>query len=302
MPTLPIAVAHYGRNDPTTHVGGVETFARNLRLIFDEVALLHPGSKDLADWARRGAPIIYDNQTVLDWAPEVPVIGFQHGVAAIKATHTRTFTDRRLARAQAKASARRNTLWVACAQWIARTFDHLHGNGARHVVYHQVDPSRFDGVRGEIDPALLLHDARSEHKGNALIADLQAAFPQWKLEPLACKPHEVPDRMRRARGFIHLSRYEGNSIVCNEAMAMDLPCLFTRAGLMQDEDGPDQVHVIDMDRAFSDTQWLRERFAAFTESLETREVHPRQWVLEHAQLDVARASWQRVVDDFHAMT
>ena len=44
----------------------------------------------------------------------------------------------------------------------------------------------------------------------------------------------MPDRFRQGAAFLHLSRYEGNSIVCNEAMAMDLPCLFTRVGLMRD--------------------------------------------------------------------
>ncbi len=301
MPTLPIAVAHYGRHDPTTHVGGVETFARNLRLVFDEVALLHPKSAELKAWRERGLPIICDNQTVLDWPDSVPVIGFQHGVAAVKATHTRSFTDRRLARGQAKAARRERTVWVACAQWISRTFQALHGNGARHVVYHQVDLDRFDGQRREIDPRLVLHDARTEPKGKALVERLQAAFPQWKLEPLACTPQQVPDRMRRARAFLHLSRYEGNSIVCNEAMAMDLPCLFTRVGLMQDEGGPDEVEVIDADRAFGEPAWLVERFAAFVDGLDDREVHPRRWVLEHATLPVARAGWQRVIDDWREL-
>lgn len=300
MPTLPVAVAHYGRNDPTTHVGGVETFARNLRLIFDDVALLHPKSPDLRAWARRGVPIICDNQTVTDWPDDVPVIGFQHGVAAVKKEHTRSFTDRRLARGQAKAARRPNTVWVACAQWIAQTFERLHGNGADHVVYHQVDLDRFDGQRRDVDPRLVLHDARSEHKGKALVEHLAAALPAWKLEPLACTPEQVPDRMRRARAFLHLSRYEGNSIVCNEAMAMDLPCLFTRVGLMQDADGPAEVEVIDMERAFDDRAWLTDRFAGFLDSLDQVERHPRRWVLEHAQLDVARTSWARVIEDWRA--
>lgn len=298
MPTLPIAIAHYGRNDPTTHVGGVETFARNLRLIFDEVTLLHPKSPQLREWAERGVPIVCDNQTVTDWPDHVPVIGFQHGVAAVKKGHTRSFTDGRLARGQAKAARRPNTVWVACARWIADTFQRLHGNGASHVVYHQVDLDRFDGERRDVDPRLVLHDARSEHKGKALVEHLQARFPEWRLEPLACTPEQVPDRMRRARAFLHLSRYEGNSIVCNEAMAMDLPCLFTRVGLMQDEDGPPDVEVIDMDRAFSDREWLSERFADFVGSLDQVERNPRRWVLEHAHLDVARASWQQVIDDW----
>jgi hypothetical protein len=301
MPLLPIAVAHYGRHDPTTHVGGVETFARNLRLVFEDVALLHPKSSELRAWASRGSPIVCDNHTVLDWPARVPVIGFQHGVAAVKATHTRSLTDRRLARWQAKAARRGHTVWVACAQWISRTFGERHGNGARHVVYHQVDLDRFDGERRDVDPKLVLHDARTEPKGQALVQRLQAAFPQWKLEPLACTPQQVPDRMRRARAFLHLSRYEGNSIVCNEAMAMDLPCLFTRVGLMQDEGGPDEVEVIDAERAFSDPAWLALRFGAFLAGLDEREVHPRRWVLEHAHLDVARASWKRVVEDWRTL-
>jgi glycosyltransferase involved in cell wall biosynthesis len=190
---------------------------------------------------------------------------------------------------------------VACAQWISRTFAELHGNGARHVVYHQVDLDRFDGERRDIDPTLVLHDARTEPKGQALVQRLQAAFPQWKLEPLACTPQEVPDRMRRARAFVHLSRYEGNSIVCNEAMAMDLPCLFTRVGLMQDEGGPGEVEVIDAERAFADPAWLALRLGAFLAGLDEREVHPRRWVLEHAHLDVARASWKRVVEDWRTL-
>jgi hypothetical protein len=298
---LAIAVAHYGRNDPATRVGGVETFARNLGLVFEEVALLHPRSPDLRAWASRGIPIVCDNQRVLDWPAAVPVIGFQHGVAAVKAVHTRSFTDRRLAWGQARAARRGNTIWVACAQWIARTFAELHGNGARHVVYHQVDLDRFDGQRRDVDPALVLHDARTEPKGKALVERLCAAFPRWKLEPLACAPKDVPDRMRRARAFVHLSRYEGNSIVCNEAMAMDLPCLFTRVGLMQDEGGPTEVEAIDPQQAFSDPAWLVERFGAFLAGLDEREHHPRRWVVEHAHVDVARAGWQRVVDDWRTL-
>lgn len=298
---LPIAIAHYGRNDPDARVGGVETFARNLRLVFEDVALLHPRSPELRAWARRGLPIVCDNQLVLDWPAEVPVIGFQHGVAAVKVTHTHSLTDWRLARRQAKAARRGHTVWVACAQWISHTFGRLHGNAARHVIYHQVDLDRFDGQRRDVDPRLVLHDARSEPKGKALVERLGAAFPGWKLEPLSCAPKDVPDRMRRARAFVHLSRYEGNSIVCNEAMAMDLPCLFTRVGLMQDEDGPTEVEVIDAERAFGDPAWLVARFGAFLDGLEAREVHPRRWVVEHAHLDVARAGWQRVVDDWRAL-
>jgi len=69
---------------------------------------------------------------------------------------------------------------------------------------------------------------------------------------------------------------------------------------MQDADGPAEVEVIDMERAFDDRAWLTDRFAGFLDSLDQVERHPRRWVLEHAQLDVARTSWARVIEDWRA--
>jgi len=302
MDRLPLTIVHYGANDPETHRGGVESFARNLRLVFEQVELWHPKVLDVERVRRDRLMVVCDNHWVLDWPDDLPVVGFQHGVAAVKRTHTRTWKDRGLARRQARAAKRPHTIWVACAQWIARTFGELHGNPADVVIRHPVDLSRFDGRRDDVDPRLLLHDARGEHKGERLVAELARRFPQWKLEPLACAPAEVPDRMRRARGFLHLSRYEGNSIVCNEAMAMDLPCMFTRVGLMQDAAAPRDVHVVDPVRAFGDPDYLAGELAAFTASLETRAYHPRTWVLEHASIELARTRWADVVARWRAAT
>jgi hypothetical protein len=294
MSKVPLKVVHYGKNDPETHRGGVEAFARNLRLVFDDVVFMHPGNLDVAKARDERRMVICDNQWVVDWPEDYPVVGFQHGVAAVKAKATRNWSDRKLARTQAKAAKRDNTVWVACAQWIARTFGELYGTEAHFVIYHQVDLERFDGEQRNVDPRLLLHDARGKHKGEAVVAKLVERFKGWKLEPLACTPQEVPDRMRRARAFIHLSRYEGNSIVCNEALAMNLPLLSTRVGLMQDDDRPKDVYLVDTDRAFSDRRYLDGKLASFLQSLETRTYNPRAWVLEHAHLDVARKRWNQV--------
>ena len=301
MGKVPIAVVHYGKNDPETHRGGVEAFARNLRLVFEDVAFMHPATLDTARVRAEKRMVICDNQWVVDWPEDIPVVGFQHGVAAVKAKATGNRSDKQLAKAQARAARRRNTIWVACAQWIARTFGELHGNAAQFVLYHQVDLDRFDGRRDDVDARLVLHDARGKHKGEALVAGLVDRFKGWRIEPLACAPHEVPDRMRRARAFVHLSRYEGNSIVCNEAMAMDLPLFATQVGLMQDEDRPRDVWLADPARAFSDRRYLDAELAAFLQSLETRAYHPRAWVLEHASIDAARQRWNAVRLAWEAM-
>lgn len=299
---IPLTVVHYGRTDPRVTTGGVETFARNLGLAFREVLFMTPSSRDVELVRRRRIPVICDNHTVLDWPDDVPLIGFQHGVAARKVLVTRSRGDLELAWLQRRAARRRRTLWVACAEWISNTFARLHGNRASRVVYHPVDLDRFDGKLGNQGSRLVLHDARSPHKGSRQLSRLSAALPEWRFEPLSCRPEEVPDRMRSARAFVHLSRYEGNSIVCNEAMAMDLPCLFTRVGLMLDSRWSFDVRVISPRVAFRAPRRLVRHVEEFLDTLEHRTYHPRKWALEHASHEANLASWSAVMDDFSALS
>ncbi|MEM9998402.1 MAG: glycosyltransferase [Bacteroidota bacterium] len=298
---LPHHVVHYSEEDPATTTGGVQTFARSLALLFEEVSFMTPATRD-EEIVRAGRlPVICDNHFVADWSADIPVIGFQHGVGAVKFEATRSLSHWRLQRRQRRAAKRPGTLWVACAQWIAATFERLYGNGASHVIYHSIDVERFDGRLRNAGSRLLLHDARLKHKGRDLMPVLARAFPAWTFEPLACAPADVPDRMRGARAFIHLSRYEGNSIVCNEAMAMNLPCLFTQVGLMQDADRPTEVVLVDPDRAFSDPDWLVAQTGHFLDMLDSEALTPRDWVLTQATRAQSIARWSAVMNDFQGM-
>lgn len=293
---IPTKILHYAKHHPDAALGGVETFARNLRLIFEDVEFVSEGSLDVGRLRDAQTMVICDNHWVTDLPPDMPVIGFQHGVAAEKFKHTRSRRDRDLAIRQARAARRPKTIWVACAQWISKAFDELHGNPADFVVYHHVDLERFDGRRGVVDPKLVLHDARLDHKGKALVARLAGWFPDWKFEALDCAPDDVPARLRTARAFLHLSRYEGNSLVCNEAMAMNLPCLLTNTGVMRDEGGPSDAWVVDREAVFADRGYLRRQVAAFLHSLDERTYTPRDWIVEHASVDAARNRWAGIVE------
>jgi glycosyltransferase involved in cell wall biosynthesis len=299
---LPYHVIHYAGTSPESSVGGVESFARGLEDIFGQVIHMTPATLDLSKVRAKGIPVICDNQFVLDWPEDIPVIGFQHGVAAEKFRATRKLSHWRMARQQRRAARRRNVLWVACSQWIGRAFGEMHGNAARHVIHHPIDVNRFDGIRPARRKGLVLHDARLPHKGSRLVPKLAAAVPELTFEALDCPPEAVPDRLREAEMFLHLSRYEGNSIMCLEAMAMDLPCLFTRVGLMRDSDRPEQVETIDADTAFGNPAGLIERFGDFARSVSKRELHPRQWVLGHATPEIARAKWAVVMEEFAALS
>jgi glycosyltransferase involved in cell wall biosynthesis len=294
---LPLRVVHHGRRNPADRPGGVETFARALRLVFADVVFTWTGHPDLPALARDRALVVCDNDTVLDWPSDLPLIGFQHGVAAEKARVTRTFTDARLARRQARAARRERTIWVACARWIADAFRPAHPRAPQHVIRHFVDPARFDGRRTGVGSRLVLHDARTTHKGAKSIARLAAALPEWRFEPLACPHERVADRMREAAAFVHLSRYEGNSIVCTEAMAMDLPCLFTDVGLMRDDEIDLDVHLVGA-RAIERTPAVLVPAAqSFFASMATRRFTPRDYVLRHATPAHAHRGWTRVVDE-----
>jgi hypothetical protein len=290
-------IVHFGKHEPRAKTGGVEAFARNLGLVFREVLFMTPASADFARVQRERLPLICDNQYLRHVPAGIPAIGFQHGVAFEKMQVTRRLSDARMAFEQFRVATRPNTVWVACAEWISGRFAQLHGNAAAHVIHHMVDLERFDGRLDNRGSRLVLHDARSEAKGKRAVAMLAAALPEYRFEPLACAPSEVPERMRKARAFIHLSRYEGNSIVCNEAMASDLPCLFTRVGLMRDLGGPSDVVAIDPRLARKGGEPFLQVARDFLASIDTREYHPRKWVLENASREVATQRWANAIED-----
>lgn len=294
------AVVHYSKHDPLHHVGGVETFGRNLQLVFERVEYMTPDNRDFARASRERLPIICDNHWVLDVPKGVPAIGFQHGVAAVKKRVTKRLDDYRVAWRQGRAARRKNTIWVSNSEWVSRRFREMHGNGG-HVIYYQVDLERFDGRLDNQGSRLILHDGRSENKGKRLMETIAQAFPDWQFEPLNCRPSEVPDRMRRARAFMHLSKYEGNSVVCNEAMAHDLPCFFTRVGLFNDEDRPTEVCLIEPDVAYGDRTALMAKTAEFLRSLDSVTYKPRAWVEAHASRAACIQGWRRVLETFDAL-
>jgi hypothetical protein len=300
------SIVHYALHDPRAVRGGVETFARTLESIFREVRYMTPETLDLELIRRERLPVICDNQWVLDIPENIPAIGFQHGVAFRKFLALRERGTLELARRQARAARRKNTLWVACARWIGETFERLHGNGARHVVYHPVDLERFDGSSPGSDEKLLLHDGRTPHKGSRVYPLLARAFPEWRFEPLDCAPADVPARFRQGRAFLHLSSYEGNSIVCNEAMAMNLPCLFTDVGLMLDGFALD-VSVVPRSAVHGLLARFRrgtliESVRDFLHSLEHRRYAPRAWVEENAAYPVARRRWSEALHSYDALS
>jgi glycosyltransferase involved in cell wall biosynthesis len=299
---IPRTVVHYSKNDPRTYRGGVESFARNLGLVFERVEFMTPGNIDLARVKRERLPVICDNHMVLHWPRDMTVIGFQHGVVARKLPIVRSWYDLKLTIGQYRARKRPNVIWVACARWIAAEFNKVTLCPSQRIIYHPVDLNRFDGKLQNAGSKLVLHDGRSAHKGQHLFELLSRRLPQYRFETLGCPPEQVPDRMRSALAFLHLSRYEGNSIVCNEAMAMNLPCLFTRVGLMLDEGQDFDVSTIEPELAFNDPEALVTTVARFLEQAERQPRNPRAWVAEHASAEATRAGWLEVMAAFDAET
>lgn len=302
MEKIPLAVVSYTQYHPMKTKGGVQTFARNLQRVFADVVYMTPEERDIQHAVQHRLPVIADNQLVVHWPDGFPLIGFQHGVAEVKRHAAPSIYRWLMARAQKKSAKRPHTLWIANAEWVGETFGKLHGNGADFIIYNQTDTDRFDGKLDNESSRLILHDARTKHKGSKLMKHLQAAYPDWEIGLLDCPSSEVHNMMRRARAFIHLSTYEGNSLVCNEAMAMNLPCMFTRVGLMQDPHRPKDVFLVDPDEMFHDRRRLIDEFGKFLQTLDTRSYNPRAWTLENATLDMAIERWREAMTGFAAMS
>mgnify|MGYP001199214424 FL=1 len=307
---IPIKVIYYNDKNPLTTTGGVQTFAKGLRSIFDSVEYMTPKNLDLQYILREKIPVICTNEMVSDIPDYIPVIGFQHGVGAIKYSATKSSGHKRLKKSQMEASKRPNTIWIACADWIASKFKELYGNQTKHVIYHQIDTETFDGKLENDNSRLILHDARTKHKGSTLLPIIEEAFPDWNFESLNCQPENVPERMRKAKAFIHLSRYEGNSIVCNEAMAMNLPCMFTNVGLMQDKNRPREIYLLETEKVYKsyfgitivNKTELINQTGLFINSLDNKDYNPRKWILENAVASVSNKKWEQTMIDFQQLS
>ena len=282
-----------------------ETFAQRLSLVFREVLFMTPGTRDEALVRARRLPVVCDNHFVLDWPEDVPVIGFQHGVALFKAFSLRTPPTSAWRCVRRVPQSGRIRFGSRALAGFPDAFERLHGSVAARVLYHPIDLDEFDARLDNLGSRLVLHDARTPHKGSRLYPRLARAFPEWRFEALDCSPELVPARLRSAAAFMHLSRYEGNSIVCNEAMAMNLPCLFTRVGLFKEQPDAD-VLVIPVTLAFGVRSRLRpgtlvRRVGSFLESVETRRYEPRRWVEKNASLPAYRDGWRDVLSRFDAL-
>ncbi len=300
---IPMRVVHHSRHDPRDRAGGVEAFARRLGAVFEDVEFTWSGHPGIAALARDRAIVICDNDTALDWPSRLPLIAFQHGVAWQKLWVTRTLTDARLALRQWHAARRARTVWVACARWIADAFGTQHAGAPQHVIYHHVDPHEFDGRLDNTGSRLVLHDARTRHKGAQLVELLAAALPSWQFAQLACAPGQVADRLRTAAAFVHLSRYEGNSIVCTEAMAMNLPCVFANVGLVRDvAAGHVQLDVglVDARRVHASPQHAIAEVGRLLDIMHVHPPSPRRFVEAYATVAIARSRWRRVLADYAA--
>ena len=97
---------------------------------------------------------------------------------------------------------------------------------------------------------------------------------------------------------------ERNSIVCNEAMAMDLPCIFTDVGLARDAKRGQvelDVALLDAKRCFESTAYLVEQVGQQLATLGRVRRSPRRFMLEHATPAAARERWRAVIEDLASL-
>jgi hypothetical protein len=81
-------------------------------------------------------------------------------------------------------------------------------------------------------------------------------------------------------------------------MAMDLPCLFTKVGLMLDSEHRFGVEQLDPQVAAVGGAPLVDATRRFLQAATEHPLHPRAWVTAHAGLEQAVAGWAAVLSKF----
>ena len=78
---------------------------------------------------------------------------------------------------------------------------------------------------------------------------------------------------------------------------MNLPCLFTRVGLMNDGEDLD-VTIVESEDVYGKRDHMVETVKAFLDGLSTRTYTPRRWTMENATPEAHVAAWRTVMADF----
>ena len=83
---------------------------------------------------------------------------------------------------------------------------------------------------------------------------------------------------------------------------MNLPCMFTSVGLMQDENRPKDIFLIDTDKAYKDRDKLIKETGLFLESLSNKNYNPRGWVLKNAIATMSHKKWEQTMIEFQKLS
>jgi len=286
--------------------GGVENFGLNLKNIFKKVHFTLPGdiTPDLVRLVQaKNIPIICDYHSVLDWPEEVKTIGFQHGCAQLRGEITGETMLKEIGREQVVASKRRNAVWVADSQWVSDMCEKYYGRSAEYIIYHAVSDDFFRNSRTHqrVPVTKVFHDARLAHKGRDIIPVLQEAFPKISFIQLQCKHSKIIDVLKDCDVFMHLSKYEGNSIMCNEVMALNIPLVTTDVGLFHEDLGVEEIRIVPVGGCFGENKdRLIEIFGQYVSALNNRKIGVEkinQWHQSHATNAHNEILWRQVVEE-----
>jgi hypothetical protein len=80
-------------------------------------------------------------------------------------------------------------------------------------------------------------------------------------------------------------------------MAMNLPCLFTRVGLVNDDEDLD-VAIVESEDVYGRRDHMVETVKTFLDGLATHTYEPRRWTLANATPQAHVAAWRTVMTDF----
>lgn len=216
---------------------GVPRFDWELRRLFPEIVSKSTQSRGLRPWlhwlalAHPDTIVITGSEQSVLVPRRLRTIVLHHGCAQ---THFDRDPDwrgaepQRLCRAQRAMYERENRWYVALARWTAEQFSQHYG-----VPHAELLPSWVEPIAGRAHrPArpVVLGDFRNFNKGDAAVARLGDALPEFEFRQLKCTYETRKAAYEAADAYLCLSLSEGGSFAVSDAEATRLPLVTTNVG------------------------------------------------------------------------
>ena len=177
-----------------------------------------------------------------------------------------------------------------------------HGVKANKIILNGIDLNEF--ISKEIDitkqKPIVIHAAADKvNKGGDFIKELQSKCTDFDFQYLDAKNlKETSEKYRRGDLFLHLSKYEGDSIAIKEAASSGLPMLVTDVGIFE-KDTKECPGIIIPWQESRNLELVIQKLHELWNMVKNKQLkmQPRAWAEKYADYERFAKEWREFLNE-----